>query len=110
MEFINKIEIRGLVGSAHSFTAGGKNMLKISVCTERRMKDRSGNEMIEVTWFNVSATEGDKIHDTAAIRKGNAVHVKGHIRNMKYTDSDGSDRYYSEIVADSLEKVERETK
>ena len=78
MEFLNKIEIRGVVGRADINSYNGNQVCNFSVVTEASAVDRAGNSTVEPTWFNVSAWSGVKgLDDLTLIQKGGWVRVVG---------------------------------
>ncbi len=55
MEFINRIELVGIVGTIRKQTYSGRMVANFSVVTEYSFKDKSGGTVIETTWHNVVA-------------------------------------------------------
>ena len=105
MQFINKIEICGIVGNSSLQKVGDCQICRFSVVTELAYKDRDGGNIIESTWFSVSAFEGKDIQDLTAITRGAIVHVIGRIKCNRYVDANGNDRVQYEIVARKVEVV-----
>ena len=107
MEQINKVELLGIIGNAHTQTVGDKKVAKFTFATNRAYKDRTGMPVIETTWHNVTAWEGARIpYETLAqIEKGATAHVLGRIKQTTYMGTDGSPRYVTEIVANSLKII-----
>lgn len=95
MEHLNNVEIRGRVGNVTVLpTINGHNMVRMSVRTERRFGNGNGGMVVETTWHNISAADIRNIPE-----KGDGVEVRGRLRNQRFTDSDGVERYVSEIEA-----------
>ena len=55
MEQLNRIEIKGYVGSVRTTIIGGKAMTRLSVATSCAYKSNDGSVIIETTWHNVVA-------------------------------------------------------
>lgn len=106
MEFINKVEIKGLVGTAKTETVLDKKICKLSVATNYAYKSCDGMAVIETTWWNVTAFEGGKIKKLPEITKGDAVHVIGRMQKRRYTDAAGNEHTLSEVVASEIKTVE----
>ena len=106
MEFINKIEIAGVVGAVNTSSVSGSKVARFSVMTENSSTSRDGGLMIECTWFSVCAWEGGKITGLDKIQKGSKVHVLGRVRVRKYVDGEGNDRQCWEVVANELKLLE----
>lgn len=103
MEFLNKIEIRGIVGQVSFAEVGEKRHANFSVCTQYAYKNQSGKAVVETTWFNVSAWEGPK-NGIDNLQKGAQVFVSGRICT-RYYEGDGFERILQEVVAQEV-KVE----
>ena len=80
MEFINKIELQGTVGSAKVTTVGESKLVRFSLCTHQAYNDSSEAIVVECTWFNCIAWEGEKIKDVSQIKSNDIVHLKGRVR------------------------------
>lgn len=106
MEFVNKIEIAGVVGAVNVFNVSGTKVARFSVMTENSSTSRDGGLMIECTWFSVCAWDGGKITGLDKIQKGSKVHVLGRVRVRRYVDSEGNDRQCWEIVTNELKLLE----
>ena len=107
MEQLNKIEIRGNVGSVNILKAGGTRVAHFSVATNFAYKDRNGEPVIETTWHNVTAWEGNKgIPQLDQISKGFPIYVCGRLRMQRYLAGDGTERVSYDIIANTIEFVE----
>lgn len=105
MEHINKVEIRGNVGTVRMNEHNGKKVVNFSVVTDFLYKSREGIPLSETTWHNVVAWSGKDIVDLELITKGAQVHVCGRIRANKYTSADGVEKFFYEIMASRLQIV-----
>ena len=111
MEFLNKIQIRGVVGRADISTfSNNSQVCNFSVVTDYSTVDRDGNPAIETTWFNVSAWNGKEgiAADFYEIQKGVWVDVTGRIRMRKYTTQAGEERISAEVIARRVKLIPRE--
>lgn len=106
MEFINKIEVAGVVGAVNTSSVSGSKVARFSVMTENSSTSKDGGLMVECTWFSVCAFESGKITGLDKIQKGSKVHVLGRVRVRRYVDSDGNDRQCWEVVANELKLLE----
>lgn len=103
MEQLNRIEIRGIIGSVYVKDFANAKVANFSVATSIGYKSSDGSPVIETTWHRVVAWEGNGIHNLHMLQKGMGVHVTGRIRMQRYTAADGSDRTAYEILARTLE-------
>lgn len=92
MEQLNKIEIRGIIGSIRVQNVGNTKVSNISVATNYGYTSRDGSAVIETTWHYITAWEGKDIQNLDQLKKGSFVHVIGRLRNRKYTTPDGIER------------------
>ena len=101
MEFINKIEIQGIVGRATRTHTGQDVIVRFSVASERFYHDAAGNAVCETTWFGICAM---KSVTPAAdlVEKGKAVNVRGRLAMRRCTDAGGTDRVIPEVVATEI--------
>ena len=110
MEQMNRIELRGNVGTASLNAVGDTQVLRFTLATNYVYKDKEGNAVIETTWHNVSAWEGRGMPDLGRIEKGACVHVIGRLKNNKYTNADGVEKQFWEVQAQQLEIEEEPCK
>lgn len=98
MEFLNQVNLRGIVSRSNTEPISGKQVTKLAVVTERARKDKDGNCIVDLTWHNIvflGQTEKE-------LKRGDCVDLKGWIRNIRYTDVDGAERTRFEIVAEEI--------
>ena len=107
MEYLNKIELRGVVGVSRLTNCGLTTVCNFSVMTEYAYKGSDGCAIIDTMWFSVIAC-GPKPQwpDFTQIQKGCKVHVIGRLRAKRYVDNSGCDRTVYEVVAQSIEIME----
>ena len=106
MEFINKIELKGRVGTVRTNEVNGTKVANFSLVTDYLYKNREGNPASESTWFNVVAWDGKDILNIDRIEKGAIVHVNGRVRSTKFEGADGSEKHLYEVLAGKLRIVE----
>jgi single-strand DNA-binding protein len=108
MEQINKIELRGLVGTVKLQVVGEKKVARFTVATSLAYNDKTGAAVIETQWHNVNAWEGKYINCLERLRKGDKVGLIGRLRYTKFTGSDGQEHNSTEILANRLIIIEDE--
>ena len=57
MEYINRIELKGRVGTVRSNVVNGSKVVNFSLITDILYKTREGNAVSESTWFNIASCE-----------------------------------------------------
>ena len=107
MDYINKIELQGKVGTVRSSEFNGSKVVNFSLVTDYLYKTREGNPVSEATWFNIVAWEGRDNLGLEHIVKGAVVNVQGRIRSTKFEGADGSEKQSFEVFANRLRVIER---
>lgn len=102
MEQLNRIELRGTVGSVKLQNYNDSTVAHFTLATNLAYKDKDGGPVIETSWHNVTAWAGKDIQKLDAIEKGSRLYVSGRLRYQKVTASDGVERTFTEIIARKL--------
>ena len=108
MEHINRIELKGRVGTVRSNTVNESRVVNFSLVTDLLYRNRNGEPISEATWFNVVAWEGKEIFDLHKVEKGASVHLIGRMRTTKYTNSEGVEKQFYEVLATKMRISEEE--
>lgn len=108
MEQINRIELRGTVGSARVQVINGHQVARVTLVTNFVYKSREGEPVIETMWHNISLWDGKGIDDLTKIVKGSKLQVTGRLRSQRYTDMDGVERVTYEVTANKAALIENE--
>lgn len=96
MEYINKVILRGIVGNVK----GNGYFTRFTLVTNCYMEG-DGATICESTWHNILCLSG------VDLEKGDEAEIEGRIRNQRYIDKDGNDRYSVEIVTKSAKRLNR---
>lgn len=80
------------------YTPSGDPIAKFSIAVGWKSKDKEGCEWVNVTAFG-------KLGEICGkhLSKGSKVFVSGSLKNGKYTDKDGNERYTTEIRCGQLQ-------
>lgn len=108
MEHINRIELQGRVGIVRTNEHNGMRVANFSLATDLLYKTRDGSAVSETTWHNIVAWEGKDIPDVYSICVGMPLHVTGRLRTSKYTNADGTERTYYEVLANKVSILQEE--
>lgn len=102
---LNKVMIIGNAGKDPEVVAfqDGSRMAKLTLATTEKYTDRNGQRQQQTEWFNV-VINGKSV-DVAEkfVRKGSQIYVEGKLRTRKYQAQDGTDRYVTEVLCQSLQ-------
>lgn len=102
MEQLNRIELRGTVGSVRLQTFNQSKVARLSLATNVAYRDKDGSAVIETTWHNVNAWEGRDIQNLDRIEKGTKIYVQGRVRNTRFLGQDGIDHFSTDVQASRL--------
>lgn len=105
LECINRVELRGIVGTSRVTEVGDRNLINFSLATNYAYKDKDGYPVIESTWHACKAW-AEREDDLTMYRKGTPLHVEGRIRNIRYTDIGGCERITWEVIASKVRRAE----
>ncbi|MDO5101783.1 MAG: single-stranded DNA-binding protein [Lautropia sp.] len=107
MASVNKVILVGNLGRDPEvrYTAEGMAMCNLSVATTHQWKDKSGERREETEWHRVNMF--GRLAEIAGeyLKKGRSVYIEGRLRTRKYTDSNGVEKYSTEIVADQMQML-----
>lgn len=106
MEQLNRVELRGIVGSVRESKVGDRMITRLTVATNFAYKDSEGCAVIETTWHTVSTWSDAPL----GIQKGDSVEVIGRIRNQRYMNAAGEDCTCVEIFARNVVKLDKRPK
>ena len=98
---LNKVQLIGFTGADAEIrtTPGGKKVATLRVCTSRYSK-KGGDRKDYPTWHQVEIWNQATVAWLAnrTLPKGAKVFVEGEIRNDRYTDKDGQERFFAKVV------------
>lgn len=100
MEYLNKVELCGIVGAMHPhYNVMNTPMTQFSLLVETVGKNHDGVIVVDSQWFICT------IHQTMEIHKGDKVHILGRLNTKKYIGSDGVERTVDEVICNTIEKI-----
>ena len=107
MEFLNRIELIGIVGQVQCSPIKGCTVCRFQMVTEYAYKDKDGSNVIDCTWFSVVVLSSDTIApDTLnGIHKGSAVHLYGRLRQFRYCTVEGVEQRGYVVFAHKVELI-----
>jgi single-strand DNA-binding protein len=102
---VNSVRLMGNLGKdpvIKSFSNGGK-VANCTIATAHFSKDKEGNKVEETDWHNI-VIKG-KLAEVAEkyLSKGSKIAVEGSLRNRKYTDSAGADKFITEVIVNDIQ-------
>lgn len=110
MASINKVIIIGNLGRDPEtrYTAdGGTAITTLSIATTRRYRNTEGQTVSETEWHRVVLFARLAEIAKEYLRKGSQAYVEGRLRTRRYQGKDGVERYTTEIIAETLQLLDR---
>lgn len=100
---LNRVVIIGRIGKdpESRTTNTGKEVVTFSIAVNKPGKD-AGTD-----WFKVTAWDKTAEYISNYLTKGRLVAVDGRLTSRKFTAKDGTEREVVEIVADSVQSLDR---
>jgi single-strand DNA-binding protein len=109
MRGVNKVILIGNLGKDPElrYLPSGQAVVKFSLATGARWKDKDGQLQERTDWHNIVAfgRQGEVCNEY--LKKGSPVYVEGRIQTRSYDDRDGNKRYITEIIAQSVRMLGR---
>lgn len=99
---VNKVILLGNLGqdAETRYTPDGTPVSRLSVATNRRVKDSASGEWRDETeWHSVILWRSESL--VKHLTKGKQIYIEGRLQTRKW-DKDGEARYSTSVVADEL--------
>ena len=107
---MNKVILVGRIGQDPklSYTTSGQAVANFSVATDEGYRDKQTGQKVERTeWHRIVAWRHQAEFVGNYLGKGRLVMVEGKLQTRKWQDQSGQDRYSTEVVADSVQGLDR---
>lgn len=103
--YINKAMIYGNLTRDPEMRAlpNGTPVTSFSVATNRVYKDKNGVKQESVDYHNIVVFARQAETVAQYLRKGSPVFVEGRIQTRSWDDKDGTKKYRTEIIADTVQ-------
>ncbi len=112
MPALNRVQLIGRLGKdpESKFTPTGKRVAHFSVAISNRWKSKEGDAKEYTEWVNVEAWGrlGEVCQEY--LKKGSLVYLEGRLKTEKYEDKEGETKYYTKVVALSLQFLDKREK
>lgn len=108
MPALNRVQLIGRLGKDPDlrFTPGGKKVVHFSLAVSQRWKS-NGETKESVEWVNVEAWGRLAEICQQYLSKGRLIYMDGRLRTERYEDKGGETRYYTKIVMQNMQMLER---
>lgn len=100
----NRIQLIGNLGADPEIKAmeSGRKLAKFSVATNEIYRNQEGDLVTETQWHRLIAWGRTAEVAEEFLKKGSEVAVDGKIQTRSYTDSEGEQKYLTEVVVNEL--------
>ena len=109
MPSLNRIQLIGRLGKdpESRSTPTGKNVAHFSLAVSQRWKSAEGENKENTEWVNVDAWGRLGEICQQYLHKGSLIYVEGRLKTDKYEDKGGEAKYYTKVVALSMQMLDR---
>ena len=109
MPGVNKVILIGNLGRDPElrYLPSGQAVTKFSLATGSRWKDKDGQWQDRTDWHNIVAFGKTAEICNEYLKKGRQVYIEGRIQTRSYDDRDGNKKWFTEIVAQSMQMLGR---
>ena len=109
MPALNRVQLIGRLGKdpESRFIPSGKKVVGFSLAVSNRWKSAEGEAKDSTEWVNIEAW--GRLGDICAqyLHKGSLVYLEGRLKTDKYADKSGENKYYTKVVALSMQMLDK---
>lgn len=109
MSSVNRVILVGRLGRDPETKSirNGANVVNMSVATSRKFKDGTGQYQEATEWHRIVAFGHQADYASKYLSKGRLVYIEGRLRTSSWEAKDGQKRSTTEIVAGSIQGLDR---
>jgi single-strand DNA-binding protein len=104
---VNRVILIGNLGKDPEVRTleSGAMVARLRVATSENYKDRSGEWQTSTEWHDVILWRALAERAQSQLRKGDLVYIDGKLTHRTWQDSEGRDRYTTEVVASYFRSI-----
>ncbi len=105
---VNKVILIGNLGRDPELrsTPSGQQVASFSLATNRKWKDRDGNQQEQTEWHNIVCWGRQAEIAGQYLTKGRQIYVEGRLQTRSWEDrQSGEKKYRTEIVSDNFQML-----
>ncbi len=108
MPALNRVQLIGRLGKDPEtrFTPNGKKVTHFSLAVSQRRRSAEGEKEF-TEWVNIEAWERLGEVCEKYLHKGSLIYLEGRLKTDKYDDKSGETKYYTKVVAQSMQMLDR---
>ena len=106
---INKVILVGRVGKDPEIRHLDQNVkvATFRLATDESYKNSNGEKITNTEWHTIVLWRGLADITEKYVKKGSLLYIEGKITTREWTDKDGNKRYNMEIVADTMQMLDK---
>ena len=105
---LNKVLLIGRLGSDPElrYTPSGDPVVNFNLATNRVYKDKTGSLQEKTEWHRIVVWR--KLAETCKgyLKKGSHIYIEGRLSSRSWEGKDGSKRFITEIIANSMQMLD----
>jgi len=106
MASLNNCCFIGNIGKIESrFMSNGDPVVNLSLACNESYKDKNGEKVEKTEWVNVVAYKKLAEIISQYCDKGMQIYISGRMQTRKWQDSNGIDRYTTEIIVEEMKML-----
>lgn len=111
MPSLNRVQLIGNLGRDPEIRVipFGKKVTQFSLAVNNRWKSSQGEAKESTDWFTVEAWGRPGEICAQYLHKGSLVFIEGRLRTDKYEDKSGETKYFTRVVLQSMQMLDRKT-
>ncbi|HJR80280.1 MAG TPA: single-stranded DNA-binding protein [Anaerolineales bacterium] len=112
MPALNRVQLIGRLGKdpESRFTPTGKKVTHFSVAISNRWRSKEGDPREYTEWVNIEAWGRLGEVSQEYLKKGSLIYLEGRLKTEKYEDKDNETRYFTKVVALSVQFLDKKDK
>jgi single-strand DNA-binding protein len=109
MPALNRVQLIGRLGKDPETrsTPTGKKVAHFSLAVSQRWKSAEGENKESTEWVNVEAWARLGEVCQQYLHKGSLIYLEGRLKTDKFDDKGGDTKYYTKVVALSMQMLDR---
>jgi single-strand DNA-binding protein len=109
MPSLNRVQLIGRLGKDPEgrLTPNGKKVAHFSLAVDQRWKTKDGESKEATEWVNIEAWGRLGEICQQYLHKGSLVFLEGRLKTDKYDDKSGETKYFTKVVAQSMQMLDR---
>jgi single-strand DNA-binding protein len=109
MPSLNRVQLIGRLGKdpESRFIPTGKQVVSFSLAVSERWKSAEGEGKENTEWFNIEVWGRLGEICQQYLHKGKLVFLEGRLKTDKYEDKGGETKYFTKVVAHSMQMLDR---